>query len=452
MKTLNIEKEIRKNKNKYVKTLKEFVQQPSISADGTGIEGMVKMITKEMNKIGISTRLLKSSIGGNPVILGTLNKNNGYNLLVYGHYDVHPVGDPNDWDYEPFSAEIIGNKIIGRGTADNKGNFLSWIKAVEILKDLGIDIPFNIIFFFEGEEEIGSPNLENIIRENEKYIPKLDAKIVFEPRQDSQGHPFLNLGWKGMLSLKVIFKNKGGQIHASYGSLVSHPIFEMVKAINKIYDGNMILLPDFYNDIISVSREEEKCIEKIGWSKKDIVKGLGGESIKQIGLSDKEIIKTLLLEPSMTISAVSAGSVIPPVRSVIPGSASFLIEFRLVPNQNCHNIYQSFVNYLENMNLNCHFKVNLLATSEPTRTSVRDPFVEKIRKACNSTFNCECYIYPNLQGTSPDHLFKKLYQIPSLGCGCGFHHLCHRPNEYITIEQYMNGIELATKIILELSN
>lgn len=448
-----IKKLIENNLNDYTKTLRMFIKQPSISADGIGINKMAKMLKEEMNRVGINTCLLKPSSGGYPVVLGTIkNKKNNYTLLVYGHYDVHSIGNLEDWKFDPFSAEIVSDKIIGRGSADNKGNFLSWIKAIEVLKELGINIPINIIFFFEGEEEIGSPHLNIILNENKDLISEANSKIVFEPRQDSKGKAFINLGWKGMLSLKLTFKNRGGQIHASYGSLVSNPIFELVRAIKEITDGANIYLPGFYKSIVSLSPEERECLKNINWNENDIVKALNGEPLKYENLKGEKVIETLLLDPSITVSAISSGSVDPPVRSVIPESASCLIEFRLVLNQRCNKVYNSCVKLLNKLNGKCRFQLEILASSEATRTDVKHDFVNKIRKACNLTFGYKCDVYPNLQGTSPDHFFKSIFNIPSVGCGCGYHHLCHRPNEFITISQFSKGIELATNIIMELSN
>ena len=430
-----------------------FIKQPSISADGTGINKMAKMLKEEMNRVGINTYLLKSSSGGYPVVLGTIESNkNNYTLLVHGHYDVHPIGNLKDWEFDPFSGKVVGDKIIGRGAVDNKGNFLSWIKAIEVLKELGITIPINIIFFFEGEEEIGSPSLNIILNENKNLISEANSKIVFEPRQDSKGKAFINLGWKGMLSLKLTYKNTGGQIHASYGSLVSNPIFELVRAIKEITDGINIYIPGFYKSIVSLPPEERRCLKKINWNENDIVKALGGEPLKNKNLKEGEVVKILLLDPSITVSAISSGSVDPPVTSIIPESAICLIEFRLVPNQKSNEVYNSCVKLLNKLNSKCKFKLEILASSEATRTNIKSDFVNKVRKACKLAYGYDCDVYPNLQGTSPDYIFKSILNIPSVGCGCGYHHLCHRPNEFITISQFSKGINLATNIIMELSN
>ena len=127
---------IEKRMSGYIETLIKFVRQPSISSDGTGIYEMADMLREEMNRAGIETKVLESAPDGYPIVFGVTSKRNkDKTLLIYGHYDVHPVGNLSDWKVDPFSAEISGDKIFGRGAVDNKGNFLAWIKAVELFRE-----------------------------------------------------------------------------------------------------------------------------------------------------------------------------------------------------------------------------------------------------------------------------------------------------------------------------
>lgn len=443
----------------YVETLRRFIRQPSISADGTGIEAMADLLAQEMDRLAIETKVLKLSAKANPVVLGTLfNPENHFTLLVYGHYDVHPVGNLAMWKFNPFSADLIEDRIYGRGAADNKGNFLSWIKAIQLLREVDVHLPINIIFVFEGEEEIGSPHLGEFVLQYKDLLSKANAKVVFEPRQDTRGKAFINLGWKGSLSLKLTAESKSGQIHASYASFVLNPAWELINAVHSMTDGINVVIPRFYEKVVKPSQKEKELVAQLQWDKEDLLSALGGESvkeIKQVGgyeLRGPLLRERMLLEPSFIICAFSSGSVEPPVKGVIPAEASCLLQFRLVPHQKCAEIVDLVKKHLRNDHNYYGIEVEVLSATEPSRTPADSQFVEYIRNVCQMTFAETCDVYPSLQGASPDYLFTDILNIPSVGCGCGYHHLCHRPNEYITIPQFSKGIELAVNILLNVGD
>ena len=432
----------------YIETLIKFVRQPSISSDGTGIYEMADMLREEMNRAGIETKVLESAPDGYPIVFGVTSKRNkDKTLLIYGHYDVHPVGNLSDWKVDPFSAEISGDKIFGRGAVDNKGNFLAWIKAVELFREIGFEFPLNLIFLIEGEEEIGSPNLAEFVNNHKGILSEADAKVVFEPRQDVKGKAFINLGWKGSLLLKLTAYNKGGQIHSSYASVVSNPLWQMIEAVHSMTDGTSVKLSGFYEKMDALSEKEKDLLRQLRWDKEDLISALDGEPLKIPELEGLPLRQRFLLEPYLNVSAFSAGSTEPPV-AVIPASASCLLEFRLVPSQRCTEVIDLVKKHLWEKDNYHNIHIEVLSTTEPSRTSVDEDVVQSVRKACELTFGT-CDVYPIMQGISPDYLFTQKLRIPSVGCGCGYHHLCHRPNEYITVSQFSKGVELACNIIME---
>lgn len=437
----------------YVETLQNFVRQPSVSTEGTGIHAMANMVSEEMAEVGFESHVLESAPDGYPVVLGVLSNNkNDKTLLVYGHYDVHPVGNPIDWKVDPFSAELVEDRIIGRGTADNKGNFLSWIKAVQLFREIGFELPLNLILLIEGEEEIGSPHLGEFVRRHRDLLSKANAKVVFEPRQDARGKSFINLGWKGSLCLKLTFESKSGQIHSSYASIVSNPIWQLMEALISITDGTNVTIPGFYNRVAKKSEEEKNLVAQIEWDKDDLISvlALTNESFKDPHLKGQPLRERLLLEPGFNISAITAGSVEPAVNAVIPEKASCLIEFRLVPQQRCTDIIDLVKRHLQK--LNHKIQVDVLSKVEASRTSPKEKVVQAIKRSCELTFGVAPDIYPSLQGISPDYLFTDLLGVPSVGGGCGYHHLCHRPNEFITLLQFSKAIELSANIIDQYGN
>lgn len=443
----SISRIIQKNIWSYVAELQELVRIPSVSTDRKAINACSRVLAGYMKKAGISTEIYPLA-KGNPIVLGQLqSRNNSKGLLVYGHYDAHPVGKLADWEYSPFKAELSGEKLYGRGAADNKGNFFSWVKAVEILNHLHIDIPLNLTFLFDGEEEIGSPNLGAFVRSNRPLLEKCGSKVVFEPRQDYLGRPFINLGWKGILLLELAIKRKK-EVHSSYAPIVENPIDELIGSLSSLKKEGKILIYGFYDNVQQPSKIDLDLISKITINKKAMMSTLGtnafGEEIK-----DSEILSKLLLEPSLTFVGIQGGYVGSP-RTVIPSVAKTIVEFRLVPNQSSSDILSKLQAHFSRLSYH-DIEVKPHFSSEPSRTSFNEPIVKTAIKSIGQVFKKPPLIYPNLQGTSPDWIFTSELGIPSIGMGVGYHHLCHSPNEYISIEQFSNGIELAASLILNLT-
>lgn len=190
------------NKERLVEELRTFLRQPSISTENIGMEECTEMIQKELKGLGLDTEMLKIE-GAFPAVYGTTaEKGKGKELFVYGHYDVQSPDPVDKWTSDPFSAEIRDNHIYARGATDDKGNLFANIKAAEALKHVLGYIPSGLKFFFEGEEEIGSPNLEAYLT---KYadILKADACVLCDRGVHESGRPQMYLGNKGILSVEI---------------------------------------------------------------------------------------------------------------------------------------------------------------------------------------------------------------------------------------------------------
>ncbi|MDE1818990.1 MAG: M20/M25/M40 family metallo-hydrolase, partial [Thaumarchaeota archaeon] len=193
-----------KNFSSLISDLQKLIQQPSVSAKNLGLEECSRLIVQMMKKSGIHAEILYTKKGVPPAIYGEVQsrQNPDKTLLFYNHYDVQPEEPVELWDDKPFSGKIKGNKIFGRGSADDKGELITRIKAVEsFLKTTG-DVPCNIKFFIEGEEEIGSVHIEDYLK---KYKEKLscDAVIWEFGYVDEQDRPIISLGMKGLLYVEL---------------------------------------------------------------------------------------------------------------------------------------------------------------------------------------------------------------------------------------------------------
>ena len=251
------ERYVDKNMPALVSDLQKLIRQPSVSAKNLGLEECAKLVVQIMKKSGIRAEILRLGKGIPPAVYGEVRskKNPGKTLLFYNHYDVQPEEPLELWNDPPFSGKMRGNKIYGRGSADDKGELVTRIKAVEaFLKTTG-DVPCNIKFLVEGEEEIGSMHVEQYLK---KYQKKMSCNgVIWEfGYVDEKDRPIISLGMKGLLYVELSIQESIRDAHSSLAVLIENPAWRLVEALGTLRDSNgKILIKDWYREVDKFTRE-----------------------------------------------------------------------------------------------------------------------------------------------------------------------------------------------------
>ena len=281
---------IDQNKNSLLKDLQTLIHQPSISAKNEGIKECSILVSKILKKSGIKSEILQLGKNAAPLVYGEVKSKNNPNttLLFYNHYDVQPVEPLDLWVDPPFSGKIIGNKIFGRGASDDKGELITRIKAVEsYLKTYG-DVPCNVKFVIEGEEEYGSENIERYLK---KYKKKFSCDgVVWEfGYVDQKNRPIIGLGMKGLLYVELTVKESVRDVHSSFAVIIKNPAWRLIQVLNTMRDKNgKILIKGWYDDITPLSKNDIKLIKKAPFDADGFKKENGVKSFL--------VTKTLLMQ------------------------------------------------------------------------------------------------------------------------------------------------------------
>jgi len=430
----------------FVEDLVKLVKQPSVSAKGEGIEDCAVLVEKMLQEIGFSIRTLRGE-KGYPVVYGEIKSGkSGKTLLFYDHYDVQPPEPFENWMCEPFSGKIINGKVYGRGASDNKGNFVSRLKAVQTFLEVTGDVPVNIKFFVEGEEEIGSPNLEPVIRKH-KDLFSSDAAIWEFGGTDRRGRPNLYLGLKGVLSVELKARGASRDVHSANAPIIPNPAWRLVWALNLLKNKEEnILIEGFYENVRSSSSEEIECLKSIPLEEEEFKKELSLKEFLQ-NKSGLEALQALLCQPTCTINGVISGYTGKGSKTVLPHEASAKLDFRLVPNQNPTEIFQKLVKHLKM----CGFEdleIIKHGSTEPTRTSIDDPFVKLVVKTAEKVYGEKAVIYPTSAGSGPMHLFRNFLGYPVVSAGCSHPEAnTHAPNENLKIRSFIKGTKFIATLI-----
>ena len=441
---------VQKNKEAFLRDFRKLLRQPSVSAQGMGIVDCARIVKKNMETAGIKTQILPVK-NGNPVIYGEVrSKSSDKILLIYGHYDVQPVEPLEEWESGPFDAKLRGKKIVSRGAADSKNNVMSCIKAVEsFLKTTG-DVPLNLKFLFEGEEEIGSPNLPGFIDASKERL-KADSVVCYDGDLDEPGRAKINLGVKGLLYVEMRCKKARDDLHSSYAPLVENPAWRLVWALNtmKSPDGK-ILVKGWYDDVESFTPAQTKLMSKIPFHGANLLREWGLREFPN-ARNDRDALKKYLTEPTCTICGFKTGYIGQGSKTVLPGSAMLKIDFRLVYNQNPRKLLGLLKEHLHKNGFD-DIQVKALGFLEPSRTKPSAPIARAAAKAAKITFGTSPVVLPRNPASGPDYLFTKRLGLDSIWTGSALpsaYSHAHAPNEYTTTDDFVAGIKYIGAIMHE---
>ncbi|SEI90233.1 Acetylornithine deacetylase/Succinyl-diaminopimelate desuccinylase [Bhargavaea ginsengi] len=442
-------KVIEENKEMYIRWLVDFCKIPSVAAQGRGMDEAVRYVEELFSK-ELKTSSERLETGGYPVVFSEMPGASDGTVSFYNHYDVQPEDPVDLWETPAFEPNVRNGKLYARGVADNKGNLIARMAAVHALQQVNKQLPMNVKFIFEGEEEIGSVHLPDLV---DKYSEKLSSDgCVWEfGYRDPDGTVQLSLGVKGMLYVELEATGATTDLHSANASIIENPVWRLVWALNTLKDEReRVLIPGFYDDIQEITESEVELLESYRLDEKATLETLGLDRFL-LDLKGKELKHKHIFEPTCNICGIDGGYTGEGSKTVLPAKAKAKIDFRLVPGQDPKKILNALREHLDQHgfeDITIHeWSSEVAARSKPEETLVQamTSVTEKVSgKAPN--------IVPNTPGTGPMHVLCQALGIPSASFGVGnATSNNHAPNENIGIDDYIDGIKMAAMLIEEFS-
>jgi acetylornithine deacetylase/succinyl-diaminopimelate desuccinylase-like protein len=306
-----------------ISDLQMLIRQPSVSARKQGLVVCANLVAETMRKAGINSDVLyldDKNIA--PIVYGEVKSksNPDKTILFYNHYDVQPEEPLELWNDEPFSGKVEGNYIFGRGSADDKGELITRIKAVEyFLKKTG-DVPCNVKFMVEGEEEVGSVHVEEYLI---KYRDRLacDGVIWEFGYVDAKNRPIISLGMKGLLYVELIAKGPVRDTHSSLAVLIENPAWRLVSALTTMRDQNgKVLIKDWYKEVRSFTKEEHNAIAQEPFDDKEFKQEYGIVRFVR-NAKGRDVKRALVGMPTCNIAGFNSGYIGEGAKTVLPAQA-----------------------------------------------------------------------------------------------------------------------------------
>ncbi|OLE82716.1 MAG: peptidase M20 [Acidobacteria bacterium 13_1_20CM_2_65_9] len=440
------------NRDRYLEELKALLAIPSISAlpqHAADVKRCADWCADQMRRIGLqNVRLIDTP--GNPVVYGDwLGADGAPTILFYGHYDVQPVDPLELWESPPFEATIRDGEIYARGSADDKGQVFMHFKAIEAhLKQNG-RLPVNMKIILEGEEEVGSANLDDFIRAHKSELGANVVVISDSPMFD-RGIPSICYGLRGLVYFQIDLRGSKTDLHSgSFGGAVANPAMVLAQVLAQMKDrGGRVKIPGFYDDVVPLTDEERKAWASLPFNEKKFKKDFGIP--KLFGESGYTTLERIWARPTFEINGLLSGFTGEGAKTVLPAVSMAKISMRLVPNQHPDKIAKLFEDYVTKITpKTVALNITRMHGGKPWMTSYDNPFVQAARRAIEKGFG-KTPVFTREGGSIPVvSTFQEELGLPSVLFGVGLpDENAHAPNEKLDVSNFHNGI-IASAILYQ---
>src|ERR687894_3256897 len=382
-----------------IRDLQRLIRQPSVSAKNQGITECASLVADIMGDAGIDSQILYLDRGvgddrpgfnskANPIVYGEVKSKtnpNGKTILFYNHYDVQPEDPIELWDKDPYSGDVEGNYVFGRGASDDKGELITRIKAVECIVRRTGDVPCNVKFVVEGEEEIGSNNISEYLKQY-KNLFACDGIIWEFGYVDERDRPIISLGMKGLLYVELLFKGPSRDAHSSLAVLIENPAWHLVRALNTMRDNNgKILIGGWYKDVREFTPEELSLIANEPFDEEEFKKEYGIDKFVN-NATGIEARKAFVGMPTCNIAGLLSGYIGEGAKTILPSEAKVKIDFRLVPDMIPEKQFELVKNHLKENGFEDDIDIKLIHGEAAVSMPSKHSFVKKVQESAKETF------------------------------------------------------------------
>lgn len=429
-----------------IEDLRRLVRIPSVAAQRQGIPEGAQAVRALFEAEGGRVTLLADG-GANPVVVAEFEGRSARTLLFYDHYDVQPAEPLDEWTVAPFDVTRRDGLILGRGVSDNKGDLMTRIAALRLLKAAHGGLPCRVKFVVEGEEEVSSVHFGAITRAHTDLL-RADACIWEYGERDAEERMHIVCGMKGICYLQLEARTASVDLHSSYGAVIEGAATRLAWALATFKDrSGRVLIPGHYDRVRRPTAEEDAAAAEIP---PDVVDEMRervkvGELIG--GVRGGAAVRQLLFAPTCTICGLWGGYMLEGSKTVLPCAAHAKVDFRLVPDQDPHEVARNVRRHLDAQGFP-DIEVTVLGAEYPWRTTLSDPFVGLVRDVVKEATGRATVLYPTSAGTGPMHDLGPVLNIPLVSTGGGYWgSRAHAPDENVRESDFRETIGLMARLL-----
>jgi acetylornithine deacetylase/succinyl-diaminopimelate desuccinylase-like protein len=435
---------IEKNQSRFIEELKEFLRIPSISNNAENKKDVLhcaRYVADQLKQIGMQ-QVEVFPTSGHPIVYGEwLGATGQPTILFYGHYDVQPVDPLNLWTSGPFEPTIRDGEIFARGAADDKGQVMMNLKGVEAhLKSQG-RLPVNVKFLIEGEEEVGSANLDYFIAAHKELL-EADVVLISDTPMFDRGVPSICYGLRGLVYFQIDLKGSNTDLHSgSFGGAVINPNFALAQMIASLKNSDgQITIPGFYDDVAPTSLSEKEGLSRLPFDPEKYRRSLGAPAL--FGEKGYSLLERIWVRPTLEVNGMCGGFIGEGAKTVIPALAMAKISMRLVPNQDPETIANLFEGHIAKITPpSVELTVTRMHGGKAWVASIDHPAMQAASRAFEKGFG-KRPVFVREGGSIPVvATFAEILGLPSVLMGIGLpDENAHAPNEKLDLHNFQHGI------------
>ncbi|MFB7325776.1 M20/M25/M40 family metallo-hydrolase [Streptomyces sp. NPDC056190] len=435
--------------DEFLSWLVELAAQPSISVTGEGVRECAALLTDILKRIGVDSETLET--GGSPIVWATLGEHAAEDtphLLIYGHYDVVPAGDPADWPFPPFEPTVHDGALWGRGVGDSKGQLLAHLCALAVWTDVtGAPPPLRLDLMLDGEDETGSLNTRRFIAEHPERFTA-DALYTSDASTLGLWQPALFLGVRGALYLEFTCEGSPQEWHsASYGGILPNPADRLTRALASLTDTDGRILVDGFHD----------GIEPVPESVRSAAAALPGTFLppaQDLGVrayTTSDPVDAMFFSPRICVCGIEAGYTGEGLKMAVPTRATAKVDIALMPGQSPARTAQLIRRHLDDHGWD-DITFTVLADCPPSSIPDTHPLVTTARAALGAVWGQEAAVIPSIGGGGVFGAFVEHAGLPCLLVPYGQPDLQeHSSQEHFSLEWFRNGIKTSAEVLRRLS-
>ena len=441
---------IKERTDQSLEELSHLCAQPSIAAQGLGMEPCAELVKEMLTARGFEVQILPTA--GFPVVFAERKGRSDRTLLFYNHYDVQPPEPLELWETPPFEPTIRNGKMFARGVSDDKGHILCRLAAIDAILAVDGELPCNVKFLIEGEEEIGSVNLPPFIEDHTDLLAA-DACLWEFGYVNHEGVPIQYAGLRGICYVELSIRTASRDVHSGTGgSIFPNAAWRLTWALNTLKTPDEhIRIPGFYDKVVPPTERDLQLLDKLPdpsdeykerFGLQDFIKGIEG------GLEFK---REAIFTPTCTICGLTSGYQGPGSKTVLPSEASAKVDFRLIPNQDPQEVLLQLRDHL-NVEGYHDIEITFLGGEAPARTDPDDPFLQMVVESAREVYGVPMMIQPMSGGSGPNHAFIHHLKVPVATAGVGYpDSRAHAPNENLVIDNFIDGVKHTARILINFS-
>jgi acetylornithine deacetylase/succinyl-diaminopimelate desuccinylase-like protein len=437
---------VERHARSFTERLQAMCRMPSVAARGTGMRATAEAVEQLMQRAGAGTRSFKSG-SGFPIIFGECGAGPRC-FLVYGHYDVQPVGQLTSWSTGPFAATISDGKLYGRGAANSKGDLVARLAAVEAYQKSFGKLPVCLRFIISGEDSIGSPSVFRFATEQADLL-RAEGCIWDDGYKDSRERLVISLGFKGITFLELRVHGARIDLHSKWGAIVPNPAWRLVQALSTITSPKGVITIDgFSSHIAPVSVEDAEALKQITLDEAELKREFRITHWLR-GMRGHTLVKEHIFGPTCTICGIQTGHTEAGPKTVLPSTAMARLDFRLVPDLTPALVCELLRKHMDVRGFH-DIEIIELGSSPLAKSSAQSTVARAAIESAPEIYGAEAVVYPLDPSSGPVGAICGANDPPTPVVSFGTSYEGsnpHGPDENLRIEDFLQNIKFFGRVI-----